>query len=95
MTAAEFANTVCSLPAGQQNALLANLKEVLTEDEYTTTAQYISLWAMYHNPKKYWAMKNAVRDMLLEKYFGHPHGGQEKPWYYEEPCNPVYMTSIL
>lgn len=95
MTAFEFAKTVCELPAEQQNELLANLKEVLTEDEYTATAQFISLLGIYHNPAKYHALKNAVRDMMLEKYFGHPHQGQEKPWYYEDPCNPVYMTTIV
>lgn len=95
MTAMEFAQTVARLPVEQQNAFLARLRNELTEDEYKTTAQFIALFAMYHNPAKYHAMKNAVRDMMLEKYFGHPHEGAEKPWYYEDPCNPVYMTTIV
>lgn len=95
MTALEFAKTVAQLPPEQQNEFLASLKDILTEDEYNATAQFISLLAIYNNPAKYHALKNSVRDMMLEKYFGHPHQGQEKPWYYEDPCNPVYMTTIL
>ena len=71
MTAIEFAQTVTQLPADQQNALLARLKEVLTEDEYTATASFLSLHGMFSNPEKYKAMKNAVREMVCEEIFGH------------------------
>ena len=71
MTAFEFAQTVTQLPADQQNAMLARLKEVLTEDEYKTTASFLSLFGMFTNPEKYEAMKNAVREMVCEEFFGH------------------------
>lgn len=71
MTAIEFAQTVTQLPAEQQNAMLANLKEVLTEDEYKTTASFLALFGMFHNPEKYEAMKNAVREKVCEEIFGH------------------------
>lgn len=93
MTATEFAQTVAQLPADQQNAFLAKLKEVLTEYEYKTTASYISLFAMYHNPAKYNAMKNAVKAQLVEELFGHPYEKPENKGF--DPCNPVYMTTIV
>lgn len=71
MTHIEFAKTFTQLPTDKQNALLANLKEVLTEDEYKTTASFLSLFGMFSNPEKYEAMKNAVREMVCEDIFGH------------------------
>lgn len=71
MTATEFAQTFTQLPTDQQNALLANLKEVLTEDEYKATASFLSLFGMFQNPEKYEAMKNAVREKVCENLFGN------------------------
>ena len=71
MTATEFAQTFTQLPTDQQNALLANLKEVLSEDEYKTTASFLSLFGMFQNPEKYEAMKNAVREKVCENLFAH------------------------
>lgn len=51
MTANEFAQIVTQLPADQQNAMLASLKEVLTEDEYKTTASFLSLLECSTIPK--------------------------------------------
>ena len=72
MIANEFVETVLSFPAEMQNEFLASLKDVLTEEEYKATASYISLYSMFHNPAKYNAMKEACKETLVEKFFGHP-----------------------
>lgn len=76
MTHLEFADTIIRLSDEQQNAFFEALKERLSEEDWITTAQFISLWGMYNNPEKFEAMKNAVKSALVEELFGHP---------YEEP----------
>lgn len=71
MTATEFAQTVTQLPTEKQNELLSNLKNVLTEDEYKTTASFLSLFGMFSDPEKYEAMKNAVRERVCEEFYRH------------------------
>ena len=73
MTANEFVETVHSLPAEMQNEFLASLEDVLTEEEYKATASYISLYSMFHNTAKYYAMKEACKEALVEKFFGHQY----------------------
>ena len=93
MTAMEFAQTVAQLPTEQQNALLARLRDELTEDEYNTTAAFIALYGMFSSPAKYNAMKKAVKAQFVEELFGHPYEEPERKWV--DPCNPVYMTTIV
>ena len=73
MTANEFVETVHSLPAEMQNEFLASLEDVLTEEEYKATASYISLYSMFHNTAKYYAMKEACKEALVEKLYGHQY----------------------
>ena len=69
MTAIEFATTVNQLSVEQQNEFLANLKNVLTEEEYIITAQFLALHGLFNNPEKYEAMKNTVRDMIVDEFY--------------------------
>ena len=71
MTAFKFAQTIPQLPVAQQNAFLARIKENLSEEEYTATATFLSLFGMFQNPEKYEAMKNAVCEMVFEELYGH------------------------
>jgi hypothetical protein len=73
MTAKEFADIIIHLPVEQQNEFLASLKEMLTEEEYKATATFISLWSMFNSPAKYNAMKEACKEALVEKFYGHPY----------------------
>ena len=73
MTANEFVETVLSLPAEMQSEFIASLKDVLTEEEYKETESYISLYSMFHSPAKYNAMKEACKEALVEKFFGHQY----------------------
>lgn len=73
MTASEFVETVLSLPTEMQNEFLASLEDVLTEEEYNATASYISLYSVFHNTAKYYAMKEACKEALVEKFYGHPY----------------------
>ena len=91
MTANEFVETVLSLPAKMQNEFLASLKDVLTEEEYKATTSYISLYSMFHNPAKYNAMKEACKETLVEKFFGHPC---EKECSAQEGVYSYYPQSI-
>lgn len=70
MTDTEFAITFCELPTDRQNAFLAKLKEVLTEDEYKTTATYLSAFGLFYDPEKYEAMKNAVTEVMCKAFYG-------------------------
>lgn len=70
MTAIEFAHTVTQLPTERQDALLARLRDELTEDEYNTTAVFLAVYGMYTYPEKYEALKNAVREMVCKEIFG-------------------------
>lgn len=69
MTHTEFADTICNLPIEQQNAFFETLKNYLSEEDWLTTVKFISLHGMFHNPEKYFAMKNAVKDTLSEVIF--------------------------
>ena len=91
MTANEFVETVLSLPAEMQNEFLASLEDVLTEEEYKATASYISLYSMFHNTEKYYAMKEACKEALVEKFYGHPY---EKGCSEQEGVYSYYPQSI-
>lgn len=93
MTANEFVETVARLPAEMQNEFIESLKEILTEEEWKSTVSYISLYAIYHNPGKYNALKKAVKAQIIEELFGHPYEDHEQKW--RDPHNPVYMTTIV
>ena len=80
------------MPIERRNEFFERLKKELSEDEWLATVKFISLFGMFKSPVKYEAMKNAVCDMICEDVFGHTVKKQSKP---EDPCNPVYMTSIL
>lgn len=73
MTAREFADIVIRLPVEKQNEFLASLKEILTEEEYKETATFISLWSMFNSNAKYNAMKEACKETLVEKFYGHTY----------------------
>ena len=73
MTAREFADIVIQLPVEQQNEFLASLKEIITDEEYKATATFISLWSMFNSPAKYNAMKEACKETLFEKFYGHKY----------------------
>lgn len=60
-----FAEIITKQSVEMQNAIFAGLKEVLSEEDYKTVAQYVSLYDMMHNPLKYEAMKKAVLEMLM------------------------------
>lgn len=92
MTANEFAETVLSLPTEMQNEFLASLKDVLTEEEYKATASYISLYSMFRNPAKYNAMKEACKEAMVEKFYGHPY---EKGCSAQEGVYSYHPQSIL
>lgn len=66
MSPYEFAETVTNLPVEQQNTFFETLKNYLSEEDWLTTVKFISLHGMFHNPDKYTAMKNAVKDALVE-----------------------------
>ena len=93
MTPTEFALTVCKLSADDQNKFYDALREQLTDEEVSTVSQFVNMTAMFHNPAKYKAMKNAVRDALCEEFYGHPCEESESKGF--DPCNPVYMPTIL
>lgn len=72
MTAKEFTDIVIHLPIEQQNEFLVSLKEILSEEEYKTTAAFIGLWSMFNSTAKYNAMKKACKETLFEKFYGRP-----------------------
>lgn len=92
MTPTQFAETVSRLTPEQQSTFFENLKTELNEEEWRTVVQFIGLFNMFKSPAKYEAVKNAVRDTLCEEIYGHTVEPERKT---EDPCNPVYMTSIL
>ena len=92
MNTFEFAETIIKMPVDMQNEFFAKLKEELSEDDWKTTVQFVGLYGMFKSPAKYNAMKNAICDTLCEGLCGHT---VEKKNKVEDPCNPVYMTSIL
>lgn len=63
---AEFAKIVTDLPGEKQNEFFGKLKDVLSEEDYKATVQFISLYGMFINPAKY----KAVRSALCEEMFG-------------------------
>ena len=91
MTANEFVETVLSLHAEMQNEFLASLEDVMTEEEYKATASYISLYSMFHNTAKYYAMKEACKEALVEKFYGH---SCEKECYSQEGVYSYNPQSI-
>ena len=92
MTMFEFAETVNGMPVEKRNEFIERLKGELSEDEWNATVKFISLYGMFKSPVKYEAMKNAVCDTLCEELYGHTVERKNKV---EDPCNPVYMTTIL
>lgn len=92
MTPNEFAETIIHLPVEQQNAFFEALREHLSEEDWLATVKFISVFGMYHSQAKYNAMKQAVKETIVEELFGHPYKEPEHKCF--DPCNPVYMTSI-
>lgn len=88
----EFAETIIKLPIEKQNEFFKKLKSELSAEDWNATVKFISLYSMFKSPVKYEAVKNAVCDTLCEDIFGHT---AERKKEIEDPCNPVYMTSIL
>lgn len=93
MTSFEFAETIIHLPVEQQNAFFESLKNQLSEEEWLATVKFISLYGMFKSEAKYNAMKKAVKAQLVEELFGHPYEEPESKGF--DPCNPVYMTTIV
>lgn len=71
MTAMDFANAIVALPAEEQNACFEALKGVLSEKDYNTTVQFIALHGMFTNPAKYYAMREAVKEMIVAEFFAN------------------------
>ena len=65
MTAVEFANTVTNLPAEKQNEFFASLKDVLSEEEWNVTVQYIGWIGLFKSPAKYKALRTAISEELF------------------------------
>ena len=80
------------MPADKQNAFFERLKVELAEADWLAVVKFVSLYGMFKSPAKYEAMKNAACDTVCEDIFGRT---VEKKNKLEDPCNPVYMTSIL
>lgn len=87
-----FAETIIHLPVEQQNAFFEALKDHLSEEDWLATVQFISLFGMYRSPAKFYAMKNAVKETIIEELFGHPYEEPKSKGF--DPCNPVHMASI-
>jgi hypothetical protein len=92
MTMFEFAETIIKMPVDKQNSFFEELKKELSEEDWMTTVKFVSLFGLFKSPVKYEAMKNAVCDMVCEDIFG---ATVEKKKKIDDPCNPVFMTSIL
>ena len=92
MTPYEFAEMIIKMPIAKQNEFFERLKGELSEEDRSATVKFISLFGMFHSPAKYEAMKNAVCETLCNDIFGHT---VERKKEVADPCNPVYMTSIL
>lgn len=73
MTMVEFALAVTDLTADRQNEFFRSIKEEFTEEEYKAILLYITHMGIYRSEEKKTALKNAIRDMMLQKYYGHPH----------------------
>jgi hypothetical protein len=72
MTPTDFALAVTDLQAEQQNEFFRIIKEELTVEEYNATLLFITHIGVYRSAEKKEALKNAVREMMLGKYYGHP-----------------------
>ena len=91
ITAKEFADIIIHLPVEQQNEFFESLKEIVTEEEYKKTAAFISIWSMFNSPEKYNAMKEACKEALVEKFYGHSY---EKGCSAQEGVYSYYPQSI-
>lgn len=65
MTAVEFANTVTNLPTEKQNEFFASLKDILSEEEWNATVQYISWIGLFKSPAKYKHLRTAISEELF------------------------------
>jgi hypothetical protein len=65
MKIADFARTVTNLPAEQQNEFFRKLKTELSEEDYNTTVQFISIFGLITNPAKYKAARSAICEQLF------------------------------
>lgn len=92
MKTLEFADMVLTMPIEKQNEFFERLKKELSEEEWEATRKFISLYSMLKHPAKYEAIKNSICDQLCEEIYGHTVERKRK---FEDPCNPVYMTTIL
>lgn len=93
MNPREFAGIIIGLPAEKQNEFFEILKSQLSEEEWFTVVKFVGLEKMYRSPARCNAMKKAIRDQLCEEFYGHAHEEPEKSFF--DPCNPVYMTTIV
>lgn len=92
MKAMEFAEAIVKMPVEMQNEFFAKLKKELSYEEWKATAEFIGVYNMFKHPAKLEAIKNAICDQLCEEFYGHT---VEKKNNVEDPCNPIYMTTIL
>ncbi len=78
MTATEFALAVTEMPAEKQNEFFQNIKELFTEDEYNATLLFITHIGIYRSEEKKAALKTAIREMMVKKYYSNPRKNQLK-----------------
>ena len=79
MTMTEFARTVLSMSEEKQNEFFSVLKTELSEEDWNTTVQFISIFSLLTNSSKY----KAVRTAICETLFGMEVPFSVKaPWEY-------------
>lgn len=66
MNVVEFVKTVSKMPVEAQNEFFEKLRTELSEEDWNTTVQFISLFGLLTNPAKY----KAVRTAICEELFG-------------------------
>lgn len=93
MTMNEFAEAIIRMPVDKQNEFFESLKTVLTEEEWTATVKFVSLFGMFKSSAKYEAMKNAVCDTLCEEFYGHAVEKERKTE--DNILVSMYSNSIL
>ena len=92
MTPTQFIEKILKLPIEKQAMFFETLKKELSEEDYETTVKFIIIYSMFKSEAKYEAIKTAVCDALCEDFYGHTVEKKKKT---EDPCNPIYMMSIL
>lgn len=87
--AKEFEKIILGLTEAQFEELVSKIPEDMERDlRIHRAAHKLFTNVGFHN-----AMKKAIRDQFCEEFYGHAHEEQACNGF--DPCNPVYMTSIL